>query len=99
MGADGAIRVEVAYALPDRQRIVALVLPPGTSARQAVTLAELERYFPEVPAATFAEADLGIFGQLLRDPEAHRLREGDRVEVYRPLEIDPKEARARRAER
>lgn len=99
MAAEATIRVEVAYALPDRQRIVTLEVPPGTSARQAVALAGLERHFPELPAATFAQADLGIFGQLLRDPEGYRLREGDRVEVYRPLEVDPKQARARRAER
>ncbi|MGQ4878176.1 RnfH family protein [Billgrantia sp. LNSP4103-1] len=99
MGAEVEIEVEVAFALPDRQRIVTLLVPPGTSARQAVALAGLERLFPEVTAAALAEADLGIFGQLLRDPETHQLREGDRVEVYRPLEIDPKEARARRAER
>lgn len=99
MGAETGIEVEVAFALPDRQRIVTLVVPPGTCARQAVVLAGLERHFPDLPAATFAEADLGIFGQLLRDPEGHRLREGDRIEVYRPLEIDPKEARARRAGR
>nr|WP_228579211.1 RnfH family protein [Halomonas sp.] len=91
------LRVEVAYALPDRQCIVALAVPPGTTARQAVALAELARRFPEVPQANFGEAGLGIFGQLLRDPESHLLRAGDRVEVYRPLEIDPKEARARRA--
>ncbi|QOR40500.1 RnfH family protein [Billgrantia diversa] len=99
MGADMGLAVEVVFALPDRQRIVALEVPEGTTARQAVALAGLDRLFPEVPAATFAEADLGIFGKLLRDPDVQRLRAGDRVEVYRPLEIDPKAARARRAER
>ncbi|WP_458526666.1 RnfH family protein [Onishia taeanensis] len=94
---EGAIRVEVAYALPTRQKIVALGVPPGTTARQAVTMAELERFFPDLPAAEFREADLGIFGKALRDPERHTLREGDRVEVYRPLKIDPKAARAARA--
>ncbi|WP_111415202.1 RnfH family protein [Billgrantia lactosivorans] len=93
------LAVEVAFALPDRQQVVALEVAPGTTARQAVALAELERRFPEVPAAFFAEADLGIFGKRLRDPDDHRLRAGDRVEVYRPLEIDPKQARARRAAR
>ncbi|WP_136254864.1 RnfH family protein [Onishia niordana] len=93
----GAIRVEVAYALPTRQKIVELNVPAETTARQAVVLAELPRYFPELPVETFLEADLGIFGKALRDPENHTLREGDRVEVYRPLKIDPKAARAARA--
>lgn len=99
MGADMTLKVEVAFALPDRQCIVALEVPPGTTARQAVALAELQSHFPELTAATLAEADLGIFGKLLRDPDGHLLHEGDRVEIYRALEIDPKEARARRAER
>ncbi|MBW6393122.1 RnfH family protein [Billgrantia antri] len=99
MAAEAKLEVEVAFALPERQRIVALEVPPGTTARQAVALAQLGRLFPEVPAAFFAEADLGIFGKRLRDPDDYSLRAGDRVEVYRPLENDPKEARARRAQR
>ncbi|PMR68625.1 RnfH family protein [Halomonas heilongjiangensis] len=91
------IAVEVAFALPDRQRLVTLAVPEGTTARQAVRLAGLERYFPELPAETFLDADLGIFGKSLRDPERHVLCTGDRVEVYRPLAIDPKAARAERA--
>lgn len=93
------LQIEVAFALPERQRIVTLEVSVGTTARQAVALAKLEQHFPELPAAHFATADLGIFGQLLRDPDTHRLRDGDRVEIYRPLEIDPKEARLRRAGR
>ncbi|MFY0992198.1 RnfH family protein [Halomonas sp. C05BenzN] len=93
------IEVEVAFALPDRQRIVTLAVPEATTARAAVRLARLERHFPELPPPAFLEADLGIFGKRLRDPEHHVLRAGDRVEVYRPLEIDPKQARARRATR
>ncbi len=95
----GTIRVEVAFALPDRQEVVALEVPADTTARQAVHRAGLPARFPEVPAGTFASADLGLFGKLLRDPEAQRLRDGDRVEIYRPLLIDPKAARARRAGR
>jgi putative ubiquitin-RnfH superfamily antitoxin RatB of RatAB toxin-antitoxin module len=93
----GPIRVEVAYALPTRQKIVEMSVPPGTTARQAVSMAKLERYFPDVPAVEFLTADLGIFGKALRDPDSQALREGDRVEVYRPLKIDPKAARAARA--
>ncbi|MDR9438460.1 MAG: RnfH family protein [Halomonas sp.] len=91
--------VEVAYALPDRQRIFPLTVPEGTTARQAVAMAGLEAAFPELPPATFRKADLGIFGKRLRDPAAVRLRAGDRVEVYRPLQIDPKAARSERAAR
>lgn len=96
-GAEGKIHVEVAFALPHEQRIVSLAVAHGTTARQAVVLAALETLFPEIPEDTFRKAPLGIFGTALRDPEHHELHEGDRVEVYRPLKIDPKVARAERA--
>lgn len=91
------ITVEVAFALPGRQRIVSLGVPPGTTASEAVALADLPGRFPECPPEIFARADLGIFGKRLREPSNHRLRAGDRVEVYRPLIIDPKAARRARA--
>ncbi|MDT8878952.1 RnfH family protein [Halomonas saccharevitans] len=97
--APGAIEIEVAFALPERQCIVPLSVSEGTTARQAVAMAGLEARFPELPPATFLDADLGLFGKLLRDPDAQRLKAGDRVEVYRPLKIDPKAVRAERAAR
>ncbi len=93
------LRVEVAFALPHKQRIVALHVMEGTTAREAVGLAQLPHFFPELPVDTFTQATLGIFGKALRDHDAHRLREGERVEVYRPLSIDPKQARLARARR
>ncbi|AMD02486.1 RnfH family protein [Halomonas chromatireducens] len=96
---EGRIHVEVAFALPEKQRIVELDVAEGTTVRQAVAQAELARHFPEVAADTFERADLGIFGKPVRDPDSQLLREGDRVEVYRSLEIDPKAARAERAAR
>ncbi|MBS3668959.1 MULTISPECIES: RnfH family protein [Halomonadaceae] len=98
MGAE-ALTVEVAFALPSKQRIVALRVPEGTTARQAVALADLPALFPDLPSDTFAQAPLGIFGKALREPDTHLLRDGDRVEVYRPLAIDPKAARLERAKR
>ncbi|MCS2608215.1 RnfH family protein [Halomonas dongshanensis] len=93
------ITVEVAFALPHKQRVVALAVLPGTSAREAVLQANLAALFPELPEASFASAPLGIFGKALRDPEARVVEEGERIEVYRPLEIDPKAARLARARR
>jgi len=93
------LEVEVAVALPERQRVIALRVPEGTTARQAVAMAQLDVAFPELSLATIDQADLGIFGQRLRDPAATVLRGGDRVEVYRPLQIDPKAAREARAAR
>ncbi|WP_282042291.1 RnfH family protein [Halomonas alimentaria] len=91
------IAIEVAFALPEKQRIISLRVPLGTTAREAVALADLPSHFPELPADTFNDADLGLFGKRLREPGTHRLRAGDRVEVYRGLIIDPKAARLARA--
>ena len=79
------IAVEVAFALPHKQRIVALKVPRGTTARAAVAMADLPSLFQELPAKTFEQAPLGIFGKALCHPDKEPLREGDRVEVYRPL--------------
>ncbi|MCI0510053.1 MULTISPECIES: RnfH family protein [Chromohalobacter] len=91
------IMIEVAYAEPHRQRVVALAVAPGTSARDAVREAELPSLFPERDAAFFERAPLGIFGQALKAPDHRVLEQGDRVEVYRPLVVDPKQARLARA--
>lgn len=94
-----ALTVEVAFGLPHKQRLVAVQVPQGTTARQAVALADFPSLFPELPSATFEQAPLGIFGKALRQPEQEVLRAGDRVEIYRPLQIDPKAARLERAKR
>lgn len=99
------IGVEVAHATPARQIIVALVVPRGTTARQAVQLAsrqqDLAAMFPDMNVDSDA---LGIFGQLLGTrglpaAEAYVLEAGDRVEIYRPLVADPKAVRRQRAAR
>lgn len=93
------IHVEVAYALPDRQKLLTLQVPLGTTAREAVKLSAIGDEFPE---ANVENDPLGIFGQALGvrgmpAAEAYQLREGDRVEIYRPLIADPKEVRKQRA--
>jgi len=90
------IRVEVVYARPDKQEIVSLTVPEGTTALEAVKLSGITDIFPEVDPDS---NDMGIFGKMIKDPAAHELREGDRVELYRPLKIDPKQARLNRAKK
>ena len=95
------ITVEVACALPHKQKIVTLAVPAGTTARQALALSRIDGEFPEVAVDS---APLGIFGQTLGTKglpggEEYVLQAGDRVEVYRPLLADPKEVRKRRAEK
>lgn len=95
------IAVEVAYALPHRQKIISVLVEPGTTALQAVERSDIVSYFPEID---IAHAKLGIFGHSLGTKgldaaETHVLHAGDRVEIYRPLICDPKDARRKRAEK
>lgn len=94
MGAETAdtIKVEVACARPERQRVLPVTVPAGTGARAAVHLSGIAADFPEIDAAS---APIGIFGVAVADD--HVLRPGDRVEIYRPLRMDPREARRLRA--
>lgn len=86
------IRVEVAYGDAERQKIIALVAHPGITARQAVERSGMVRFFPEIDIQAL---DLGIFSNAC--PPDTVLRDGDRVEIYRPLLCDPKEMRRQRA--
>lgn len=88
------IEVEVAYALPEKQKILTVSIEDGTTITQAVKQSGIEAEFPEL---NLADAKFGIFGKASRTPDTDVLRAGDRVEIYRPLIIDPKQARANRA--
>jgi putative ubiquitin-RnfH superfamily antitoxin RatB of RatAB toxin-antitoxin module len=95
------ITVEVAYALPHRQQLIELQVPQGTTAFEAVQQSGIVGQFPEIDLET---AKMGIFGQVLgtkglKLPKEHVLEMKDRVEIYRPLIIDPKEVRKLRAEK
>lgn len=95
------ILVEVAYALPERQRIIALQVPEGCTAYEAVLKSGITLEFPAIDPDT---ADMGVFGKnldgkVLPLPKDYVLRTKDRVEIYRPLIADPKAARQARAAR
>ena len=95
------IKVEVAYALPDRQQIIVLDVEKGCSAFDAVKRSGIVEQFSEIELDS---ADMGVFskrmdGKVLPAPKDYQLESMDRVEIYRPLLLDPKEARLLRAER
>lgn len=88
------IAVEVVYALPGDQRRYAVTLPQSATLRDAIEASGVLRDFPEIDLAL---QRVGVFGHLA-DLE-RVLAGGERVEIYRPLAADPKEARRRRAGR
>ncbi|NKQ10259.1 RnfH family protein [Pseudomonas sp. SST3] len=88
------IAVEVVYALADKQKLLRLTVPQGTTVREAALRSGMEGFFPGLDLAT---SPLGIFGKAVPRPDERVLEEGERVEIYRPLIADPKEVRKQRA--
>jgi putative ubiquitin-RnfH superfamily antitoxin RatB of RatAB toxin-antitoxin module len=92
--AGALLRVEVVYALPDSQTLIELRLPAGSSVADAVTRSGVLERHPEID---WPANPAGIWNR--RASPADRLRDGDRVELYRPLRVSPAEARRLRARR
>ncbi|MBV2134925.1 RnfH family protein [Pseudomonas sp. MAP12] len=88
------IAVEVVYALADKQQLLRLSVPYGTTMREAAVRSGIAGLFPGLDLAA---APMGIFGKAVAKPDERVLEEGERVEIYRPLIADPKEARKQRA--
>lgn len=85
------LHIEVAYAEPGRQFLRALELPVGSVIADAITCSGIEAEF-EVDAEKLA---VGIWSKVATRQTV--LADGDRVELYRPLKVDPKDARRARA--
>jgi putative ubiquitin-RnfH superfamily antitoxin RatB of RatAB toxin-antitoxin module len=91
-GKHDVIEVEVVYAMPRTQTVVTMKVPVGTTAKVAIARSGIAAKHAGVDWDTVA---VGIFGK--RAPLSTVLREHDRVEIYRPLIADPKQARRKRA--
>ena len=85
------VALSIAYATPDAQQELAVVVPAGTTLQQAMALLATE-------IATTLHADeaaaTGVWGKVR--PPHYVLRDGDRIEIYRALKADPKQARRAR---
>ncbi|MEO0974402.1 MAG: RnfH family protein [Pseudomonadota bacterium] len=88
----GEIEVQVVYAEAARQHRVHLTVPAGTTAAQAVAMSAIAA---GVGDPGLDDAPLGVYGHRV-DP-TFELADGDRVEIYRPLQADPKVSRRTRA--
>ncbi|HEY0722108.1 MAG TPA: RnfH family protein [Gammaproteobacteria bacterium] len=86
------ITVEVAYALPEVQVIIPVVVDSSLTIRDAIVRSGIVERFPEID---LDNAKVGIFGKLAKLDAGMRAR--DRIEIYRPLIADPKEVRKQRA--
>lgn len=90
--AENRITVEVVFARPGEQALEQLQMPAGSTIEAAIRQSGFLERFPEIDLAT---NKIGIFGKA--SAPSVELRDGDRIEIYRPLIADPKEARKRRA--
>jgi uncharacterized protein len=88
-----SLRIEVVYALPQRQELVRVKLPEGSTLKQAIEASGLPQKYPDID---LAKNKVGVFGKLSKMDAV--LRDRDRVEIYRPLIADPKQVRKQRAE-
>ena len=87
------ITIEIAYADPDRQVLRKVEIAANSTVAEALVASGVAADLP----AGFVPAAIGIFGRTVT--QAARLQDGDRIELYRPLQADPKESRRRRAAR
>ncbi len=88
----GRLAIEVVFALPARQELISLTVDPGTTVAMAIRECAIGDLFPEEDLANY---QAGIWGKPVgRD---HPLKDGDRLELYRPLSMDPREARRKLA--
>jgi len=88
------IHVEVVYADVKKQRLIKLIVEEGCTIELAIDRSGILLEFPDI---NLMKQKVGIFSK--QKKLSDRVKEGDRIEIYRPLVIDPKEARKRRVKK
>jgi len=88
------INVEVVFALPTTATCLSIEVPQGTTVEQAVIQSGIIEKCPEIDATSLT---LGVWNRAVK--ANYELKDGDRIEIYRPLIADPKDARRKRAEK
>ncbi|OOE80084.1 RnfH family protein [Salinivibrio sp. PR6] len=94
MSEETLLHVEVVYPLPNEQRIFNCVVKPDSTVEDIIRQSGVLSAYPEIDLAT---NKVGVFSRPVKLDA--QVRDGDRIEIYRPLQADPKEIRRRRAER
>jgi putative ubiquitin-RnfH superfamily antitoxin RatB of RatAB toxin-antitoxin module len=92
MAATHNVRVEVVFATPDRQFLQACSVPRGSSVADAIECSKLVQEFPGLDLNSHA---VGVWGKVVERSKS--VQEGDRIEIYRPLPVDPRDARRQHA--
>jgi putative ubiquitin-RnfH superfamily antitoxin RatB of RatAB toxin-antitoxin module len=88
------LSIELVYGLPQRQTLISLMVPLDTTVEQAIKQSGLLNIYPDIDLKL---NKVGIWNRACKLNDV--LKDGDRVEIYRPLVADPKEIRKRRAQK
>lgn len=88
------MRIEIAYAEPSQQWLLVREVAEGTTLAHVMDDAEVREWMQRVEAPV-----VGVWSKIISEPTEHVLVDGDRIEIYRPLSIDPMAARKARAEK
>jgi putative ubiquitin-RnfH superfamily antitoxin RatB of RatAB toxin-antitoxin module len=88
------LSIELVYGLPQRQTLISLMVPLDTTVEQAIKQSGLLNIYPDIDLAL---NKVGVWNRACKLNDV--LKDGDRVEIYRPLIADPKEIRKRRAQK
>ncbi len=94
MSNQGKIKVEVCYALPDKQTLLSLEIEASATIENIIKQSGILELYPEID---LSENKVGVFSKLAKLSDT--LHDGDRIEIYRPLIADPKEVRKQRAQK
>lgn len=86
--------IEVVYAAKDRQLLLTVQVPPGSTISQAIQLSGILTHFPEI---NLDKQKIGVFSKKRELTDV--VQAGERIEIYRPLTIDPKDARRAKAKK
>lgn len=90
---ENPVEIEVVATTPERQLLIAVEVPAGATVADAIEISNIAQRLPNIDAAACAVA---IWGRLVERSDT--VKAGDRIELLRPLQIDPREARRRLAE-
>lgn len=91
------INIEVAYAIPNKQMIIPISVADSTAVLEAIVLSGIAQHFPEDKLDKIdLNSPIGIFGKKI-NVETYKLRDKDRIEIYRPLNKTPNQRRLERA--
>lgn len=99
MQSEDTVTCEIAWATPKEQHLEVVTVSHGATVLTALEASGICARIDELMGVPVEELQLGIFGEHVKSPAEKVVHQADRIEIYRPLHVDPKQARRARARR